>query len=260
MVESLLTLEPLDRAAFDEPLAKRVDAMLARLNAYDFIAALAFAESVRNEMPDHELAAVCRKEALSVLGSFFESPARIARTDTAGLHDDAFALLLTLDESTLASVLPESGAQRVATLAALHDLVRLAYFETRENTFVEALVAQDESRERIDERAHTAAAAELDAALAQHPTERFGIGRCDEIDFASLWRQPEHEGAKEIFPLAVGAAADVARRENRLKLHAHDAFPDRFVLLAARPTVSAAGTQVVYVVIAPPKGSHKSDP
>ncbi len=226
--------------------------MLARLNAYDFIAALAFAESVRNEMPDHELAAVCRKEALSVLASFLERPARIARTDTAGLADDAFTLLLALADATPASLLPMDGRERVATLAALHDLVRLAYFETRENTFVEALVATDDSRERIDERSHAVAVGELDRALAQYPTERFGIGRCDEIDFASLWRQPELEGVKEIFPLTVGAAADAARRENRLKLHAHDAFPERFVLLAARPPVSEGGTHVVYVVLAPP--------
>jgi hypothetical protein len=245
------SLQPLERETFEQPIARRIDAMLARLNAYDFIAALAFAESVRLDMPEHELAAVCGKEALSVLASFLDRPARIARTDTAGLADDAFTLLLALEEATPASLLPVDGRARVATLCALHDLVRLAYFETRENTFVEALVTSDDSRERIDERAHAAAVAELDSALAQHSTERFGIGRCDEIDFASLWRQPELEGAKEIFPLAVGAAADAARRENCLKLYAHDAFPERFVLLTARPAITERGTQVVYVVIAP---------
>lgn len=226
--------------------------MLARLNAYDFIAALAFAESVRVDMPEHELAVVCRKEALSVLASFLDQPARIARTDTAGLADDAFTLLLALEDATPASLLPADGRERVATLCALHDLVRLSYFETRENTFVEALVATDDSRERLDDRAHAAAVEELARALAEHPTERFGIGRCDEIDFASLWRLPELEGAKEIVPLAVCAAPDAARRENRLKLHVHGAFPERFVLLAARPLVTEGGTQVVYAVIAPP--------
>jgi len=248
--EGSSNLQPLERATLDAPVARRIDAMLERLNAYDFLAALALAESVRIDAPEHELAAVCRKEALSVLHSFLESPVRIARTDTGGLSEDAFTLLMASDGCTPASLLPAEGIERVRALHALHDLVRLEYFETRENTFVEAMVSPDEPRVRIEERANAAARDELRRVLELFPNERFGIGRCDEIDFSSLWRTPEFAAAKEILPLAVGTASDMIRRENDLKLHAHDAYVDRFILLAAKPPTSEE-MQVLYVIIAP---------
>ncbi len=203
-------------------------------------------------MPAHELALLCHREALAVVSSFLDSPLRVVRRDTADLTEAAFALLSGADGSTPSALLPAGAAERAIALVALHELVRLAYFDTRENTFVEAIVGTADEMPRIDERANDAALAEFERVLALHPSERFGIGRCEEGDFGTLWQHEAFANATDIFPVAVGSAAESAKREKHLKLSAHSAYPGRFVLLADAPPTVAAGTQVVYVVIGPP--------
>jgi hypothetical protein len=253
MMNGLEQIDPFPPDALAWPIARRIDAMLARLNGYDFLGAVAFAESVLLEMPAHELALLCHREALAVVSSFLDSPLRVVRTDTAGLTEAAFAMLSGADGSPPSALLPAGAADRVKALVALHELVRLAYFDTRENTFVEAIVGTANEMPRIDERANDAAMAELDRVLALYPSERFGIGRCEEGDFGTLWQHEAFTNATDIFPVAVGSAADSAKREKHLKLTAHGAYPARFVLLHDAPPAVAEGTHVVYVVIAPKK-------
>jgi hypothetical protein len=248
----MATLEPLPQGTLEWPIARRIDAMLARLNAYDFLGAVALAESVILEMPAHELALLCHREALAVVSSFLDTPLRVVRTDTAPLTEAAFALLSGADGSPPSALLPAGAAERVVALVALHELVQLAYFDTREITFVEAIVGTGDDMPRIDERANDAAMTELERVLALHPGERFGVGRCEEVYFGSLWQHEAFADAKDIFPLAIGSAAESAKREKHLKLTAHGAHPGRFVLLHDAPSAAAEGTHVVYVVIAPP--------
>ncbi len=246
------SLDPLPLDTLTRPIPQRIDALLARLNAYDFLGAVALAESVLLEMPAHDLAVVCHGEALAIVSSFLDSPLRVVRTDTAGLTEPAFAMLSGADGSPPSALLPADPTERVRALVALHELVRLSYFDARENTFIEAIVGTSDDIPRIDERANAAAAEGLERVLAVYPRERFGVGRCEDVDFPMLWQHPSFADAKDIFPLSIGSAAETAKREKHLKLTAHGAYPDRFVLLLDAPPAGAKGTHVVYVIIAPP--------
>ena len=138
---------------------------------------------------------------------------------------------------------------------ALHELVRLDYFETRDNTFVEMLVSPAQatgSTGRIEERANVAAADELQKVLSLHPGVTFGIARCDEVDFAAIWQLPMYQGAKDVFPLAVGNPPDMVRREESLRAFAHAKFANRYVPVPG-PELGADPHTVVFVVVAPPR-------
>lgn len=250
-----LTLEILPAEALGWSREQRVEAMLARLNAYDFLGAVALAESILLEEQRHGLALLCRKESMSVLKSFLEGTLAVIRYDTAGLSEDAFALLSGAEGCTPSSLLPESGMERVRGLLALHELVRLDYFETRDNTFVELLVDPAQAAAgsgRIEERANLAAAEELHKALALHPDATFGIARCDEVDFAGVWQLPIYNGAKDVFPLAVGNPPDMARREEQLRAYARAKLPTRYVAILG-PELGTDPHTVVFAVIAPPR-------
>jgi len=246
------TLDPLPPDTLAWPIPQRIDALLARLNGYDFLGAVVLAESVLLEMPAHDLALVCHREALAILSSFLDSPLRVVRPDTANLTEAAFAMLSGADGSPPSALLPADATERVRALVALHELVRLSYFDTRDSTFVEAIVGTADDIPRIDERANGAAAEGLERVLAVHPGERFGIGRCEDVDFPMLWQHAAFADAKDIFPISIGSAAETAKREKHLKLTAHDAHPDTFMLLLDAPLAGGEGTHVVYVVIAPP--------
>jgi hypothetical protein len=244
------TLEPLPFEVLGWALARRLDAMLERLNAYDFLGAVALSESLLNEQPDHGLAAVCQAEALAVLRSFLEGPLKVTRTDAAVLGEEARAFLAGAEGKTPKDLLPPSGVDRLRGLWALHELVRLGFFEVRDNTFVEPKDSVPPAP-RIEERANTAAVEELDKAIALYPGERFGIGRCDEMDFGELWNLPTHQGCKEIFPVAIGAPDDVKRREAYLLTCARATHGERCTEMGSQESGKAT-TQVLYVVIAPP--------
>jgi hypothetical protein len=250
-----LTLETFPADGLGWSLQRRVEAMLARLNAYDFLAGVAFAESILIENASHELAMLCRTEAMSVLKSFLEGTLAIIRYDTAGLSEDAFVLLSGAEGCTPASLLPDKGMERVRGFLALHELVRLDYFETKDNTFVELLVSPQQAAAgsgRIEERANIAAAEELKNAIAAHPDTTFGIARCDEVDFAGLWQLDMYRDSKDVFPLAVGNPADMVRREERLRAFARANYPERYVPVPG-PELGDDPHTVVFVVISPPR-------
>jgi hypothetical protein len=251
-----LTLELLPGEALAWSRDRRVEAMLARVNAYDFLGAVALAESILLEEPRHGLAMLCRKESLSVLKSFLEGSLAVIRYDAEGLSKDARELLAGAEGQTPLEILPEKGIERVRAWLALHDLVRLEYFETRDNTFVEMLVAPEQAAKagsgRIEERGNTAAVEELHKVLALHPGVTFGIARCDEVDFGGIWQLPMYEGAKDVFPLAVGNPPDMIRREEHLRAYARTKFATRYVAVPG-PELGADPHTVVFVVVAPPR-------
>ncbi|HEY2369334.1 MAG TPA: hypothetical protein VGH87_23210 [Polyangiaceae bacterium] len=250
-----LTLEILPSEALAWSRERRVEAMLARLNAYDFLGAVTFAESILLEDARHGLAMLCRKESMSVMKSFLEGTLAVIRYDTEGLSNDAIELLSGAEGRVPSSLVPESGPERARWFLALHDLVRLEYFETRDNTFVELLVSPAQAAHgsgRIEERANDAAIEELHKVLTLHPGVTFGIARCDEVDFAGIWQLPTYEGAKDVFPLAVGNPPDMARREEHLRAFAAAKFPTRYVEVPG-PEIGADPHTVVFVVVAPPR-------
>ena len=252
-----LTLEILPAEAVAWSRDRRIETMLARLNAYDYLGAVALAESILLEDPRHGLAMLCRKESMSVLKSFLEGTLAVIRYDTEGLPKDARDLLAGAEGATPTELLPEKGIERVRGFIALHELVRLEYFETRDNTFVEMLVVppQDGAKAgsgRIEERANVAAVEELHKVLALHPGVAFGIARCDEVDFGGIWQLPMYEGAKDVFPLAVGNPPDMVRREEHLRAYARAKFATRYVAVPS-PELGADPHTVVFVIIAPPR-------
>lgn len=250
-----LTLETLPLEALEWSRDKRVETMLARLNAYDFLGAVALAESILLEEPRHGLALLCRKESLSVLKSFLEGTLAVIRYDTAGLSPDAFTLLSGAEGCMPNTLLPESGMERVRGFMALHELVRLEYFETRDNTFVERLVLPNQANAgsgRIEERANDAAAEELHKVLTLHPGVTFGIARCDEVDFAGIWQLPFYQDAKDVFPLAVGNPTDMVRREEHLRTYSRAKYPTRYVPVPG-PELGDDPHTVVFVVVSPPR-------
>jgi len=251
-----LTLEILPSEALAWSRDRRLEAMLARINAYDFLGAVALAESILVEDPRHGLAMLIRKESMSVLKSFLDGALAVIRYDTEGLSPDAVALLSGAEGREPSALLPEAGMARVRGFLALHELVRLEYFETRDNTFVEMLVSPEKQATagsgRIEERANVAAVEELHKVLALHPGVMFGIARCDEVDFGGLWQLPMYEGAKDVFPLAVGNPPDMERRETHLRAFARAKFPARYVAVPG-PEIGADPHTVVFVVIAPPR-------
>ena len=251
-----LTLEILPSEALAWSRERRVEAMLARLNAYDFLGAVTLAESILLEDPRHGLATLCRKESLSVLKSFLEGTLAVIRYDKDGLSNDAKEILSEAEGCAPMELLPESGTERVRGLLALHDLVRLDYFETRDNTFVELLVSPAQqsaaSGTRIEERANAAAVEELHKVLALHPGVTFGIARCDEVDFGGIWQLPIYENAKDVFPLAIGNPPDMVRREDHLRSFARTKFPTRYVAVPG-PELGDDPHTVVFVVVAPPR-------
>jgi hypothetical protein len=257
-----LTLEILPSESLAWSRDRRVEAMLARLNAYDFLGAVTLAESILLEDPRHGLALLCRKESMSVLKSFLDGTLAVIRYDTEGLSRDAHALLSSAEGAMPSSLLPESGRDRVRGFLALHELVRLEYFETRDNTFVELLVSPNTASPgtgRIEERANLAAVDELHKVLALHPGVMFGIARCDEVDFAAIWQLPMYKGAKDVFPLAVGNPPDMERREESLRAFAQAKFPSRYVPVPG-PEIGADPHTVVFVVVAPRRIDARRDP
>jgi hypothetical protein len=249
-----LTLEILTDDTFTRSRDRRVEAMLARLNAYDFLAAVALAESILLEDPRHGLALLCRKESMTVMKSFLEGTLAVIRYDTEGLSKDAVGILAGAEGSVPSELMPAVGSARVRWFLALHELVRLEYFETRDNTFVEMLIAkpQGAGSGRIEGRANIAAVDELDKVLALHPGVTFGIARCDEVDFAGIWQLPIYNNAKDVFPLAVGNPPDMVRREESLRAFARAKFPTRYVDVQG-PELGADPHTVVFVVVAPPR-------
>jgi hypothetical protein len=247
-----LTLETLPSEALAWSRDRRVETMLARVNAYDFLGAVALAESILLEEPRHGLAMLCRKESMSVLKSFLDGTLAVIRYDTDGLSKDARGLLSTAEGAMPSELLPDTGIERVRCFLALHELVRLDYFETRDNTFVERIVspAQAAGSGRIEERANNAAADELNKVLELHPGVTFGIARCDEVDFAAIWQLPIYKEAKDVFPLAVGNPPDMVRRETHLRAFARAKFPGRYVAVPG-PEIGADPHTVVFVVVAP---------
>ena len=251
-----LTLDILPAEAVAWSRDRRIEAMLARLNAYDYLGAVALAESILLEDPRHGLAMLCRKESISVLKSFLEGTLAVIRYDTDGLTKDARDFLARAEGSMPSELLPDKGIERVRGFIALHELVRLEYFETKDNTFVEMLVVPDGAQKagsgRIEERANVAAAEELHKVLALHPGVAFGIARCDEVDFGGIWQLPMYEGAKDVFPLAVGNPPDMVRREEHLRAYARAKFPARYVAVPG-PELGDDPHTVVFVVVAPPR-------
>ena len=253
-----LTLEPLPAEAVAWSRDRRIETMLARLNAYDYLGAVALAESVLLEDPRHGLAMLCRKESMSVLKSFLEGTLAVIRYDTDGLTKDARDLLASAEGYMPSELLPQKGIERVRAFIALHELVRLEYFETKDNTFVELLVAppQDAAQKagsgRIEERANLGAIDELHKVLALHPGVTFGIARCDEVDFAGIWQLEIYERAKDVFPLAVGNPPDMERREENLRAYAQAKFPTRYLAVPG-PELGADPHTVVFVVVSPPR-------
>jgi hypothetical protein len=252
-----LTLEPLPSEALAWSRDRRVETMLARLNAYDFLGAVALAESILLEEPRHGLAMLCRKESMSVMKSFLDGTLAVIRYDMEGLSHQARALVSAAEGKMPSELLPDAGIERVRGFMALHELVRLEYFETRDNTFVELLVSPEKQASaggsgRIEERANVAAVEELHKVLALHPGVTFGIARCDEVDFAGIWQLPIYEGAKDVFPLSVGNPPDMVRREDHLRAFARAKFPTRFVDVPD-PDLGADPHTVVFVVVAPPR-------
>ena len=134
---------------------------------------------------------------MSVLKSFLDGTLAVIRYDTDGLSKDAADFLSVAEGSWPSQLLADTGLQRVRGFMALHELVRLEYFETRDNTFVELLASSPRAANsgRIEERANAAAVDELHKVLALHPGVTFGVARCDEVDFAGIWQLPIYAAA-----------------------------------------------------------------
>ncbi len=125
---------PLANATIREPFAadvlewafdRRVDEMLARLNALDFLGALVLSECILVEAPEHGLSAVCRAEAMTVLQSLLGKPP-VIDAEAAAFSEEAKAIVSRADGVTsLHRLLPASGIARVHALLTLHELVRL---------------------------------------------------------------------------------------------------------------------------------------
>jgi len=116
--------DPLGVGVMSGSIAERVDEMLVRHRTNDRLAALALAEAILEESPDHGLASTCWRECARSLKPLFDSVplVRGLRTDL-----DPFArhLLARVDgRKTVAAILP-ARPERAAFLRALHELLRL---------------------------------------------------------------------------------------------------------------------------------------
>jgi len=113
---------PLDASMLALPIDDRLDAMLARLHARDFLGAYALAESILAS-GDHGLAQICRKESLAALASTLDSPLARGRA-SAPLSGDAEVFLSRVDEHTTGmSIIAASNDQALA-ICALHELIQ----------------------------------------------------------------------------------------------------------------------------------------
>lgn len=113
---------PLDASMLALPIDDRLDAMLARLHARDFLGAYALAESILAS-GEHGLAQICRKESLAALVNTLESPLARGRASTP-LSGDAEVFLARVDEHTTASSIVAAANDRALALCALHELVQ----------------------------------------------------------------------------------------------------------------------------------------
>jgi len=126
LLELEAVFEPLGLEVLGRSLEARLDEMLARLNAHDYLGTLVLAESILLAVSGHGLAVVCRNEALGALAPMLDNPVTrgsIAETDEP-LPADAMQLLQRCDGRTKAAMMLPSGLARVRMLRALHDLVR----------------------------------------------------------------------------------------------------------------------------------------
>jgi hypothetical protein len=113
---------PLDASMLMLPIDDRLDAMLARLHARDFLGAYALAESVLAS-GDHGLAQICRKEALAALTGTLEGP--LARGHaSAPLSGDAEVFLKHVDEHKTAMSIISAANDRALAICAFHELVQ----------------------------------------------------------------------------------------------------------------------------------------
>lgn len=113
----------------DKSPEARLDEMLRRLNAHDYLATLLLAELMLLETPDQGLATICRTEATAALAPLLEKPLiKLVYGDeppSEPLSVAAEQLLARIDGCTPTAALLGSGADRVRCLHALHDLLRL---------------------------------------------------------------------------------------------------------------------------------------
>ncbi len=113
---------PLHASTLALPTDDRLDAMLARLHARDFLGAYALAESILASN-EHGLAQICRKESLAALANTLDSPLARGRASTP-LSDDAEVFLARVDEQTTAMSIVTAANDRALALCALHELIQ----------------------------------------------------------------------------------------------------------------------------------------
>ena len=113
---------PLDASMLALPTDDRLDAMLARLHARDFLGAYALAESVLAGA-DHGLAQICRKESLAALANVLDSPLARGRASVP-LSGDAEVFLTRVDEQTTAMSIVAAANDKALALCALHELIQ----------------------------------------------------------------------------------------------------------------------------------------
>jgi len=122
---------PLDEQMLASSTEERVDEMLRRLHARDYLATLALAESLLFTVPGHGLAKVCRREALGALEPVMSGAlTRVARP-AGPLSPSAEALLAAADERATVATLLSAGADRPKLLCALHELIRVGVATSR---------------------------------------------------------------------------------------------------------------------------------
>jgi hypothetical protein len=139
VTETVEQLLPLPGDVFALSREALVDEMLKRLSAHDYVAALLLAELVALDAPDHALASLCMKEALAALQPLLESPLKLGTTTwQPDVGSREAALLARVDDTTTADALLRSSTERLLTLRALHELLRVgAVHAARSVTVVE---------------------------------------------------------------------------------------------------------------------------
>jgi hypothetical protein len=115
-------IAPLHAATLALPTDDRLDAMLARLHARDFLGAYALAESILAS-GEHGLAQICRNESLAALANTLDSPLARGRA-SAPLSGDAEVFLARVDEHTTAMSIVTAANDRALALCALHELIQ----------------------------------------------------------------------------------------------------------------------------------------
>ena len=106
---------------------QQLDEMLRRLHHGDQLAALILSYVADQTSPGHGLATVCRKDVLVSVRPWMDAPAVVVPRDNITLSPAARQLLGQLVDSsiTIGALIPKEPRQRIATLCALHELVRL---------------------------------------------------------------------------------------------------------------------------------------